>query len=58
MLVDPVQGPKFIEQILGGFGTYPGDTGDVVRGVAHQGLQINEPLGLKAVFLPKQVLII
>ena len=38
MPVDPVQGPKFIEQILGGFGAYPGDTGDIVRGVAHQGL--------------------
>ena len=38
MLVNPVQGPKFIEQFLGGFGAYPGDTGDIVRGVAHQGL--------------------
>ena len=30
MLIDPVQGPKFIEQFLGGFGAYPGDTGDIV----------------------------
>ena len=38
MLIDPIQSPEFIEQFLGGFGAYPGDTGDIVRGVAHQGL--------------------
>ena len=49
MLVDPVQGAEFQEQVRGGLGSHARHAGDVVGAVAHETLEVDEPPGLKAV---------
>ena len=53
ILIHPVQSAEFHQQILGSLLTDALDAGDIVGGVTHQSLQINEPFRLEAVFLPE-----
>ena len=58
VLVYPVQGAEFQQKVRGGFLPHTGHPGDIVGGIAHQGLQVDEASGFKAVFLPEFLLVI
>ena len=58
MGIDPIQGAEFQQQVCGGFRAHPGNTGDIIRAVPHQGLQVHHALGLKAVFPTENRLVI
>ena len=53
ILVHPVQGTEFQQQVRGSLGANAGYAGDVVGAVTHEGLQIDEPQRFKAVVLPE-----
>ncbi len=53
--IDPIQAAKLVQQVLGGLGAHPGNARDVVRGVSHEGLQVNKLFGLEAVLLPEHL---
>ena len=53
MVVHPVQTAEFRQQFLRGFGADTAYTGNIVGGIPHQGLQIDQFLRLEAVFLTK-----
>ena len=57
-MVYPVQGAEFQQKVRGGFLPHTGHPGDIVGGIAHQGLQVDEAAGFKAVFLPEFLLVI
>ena len=44
-----VQRTEFVQQVAGRLGADPGNTGNIVRAVAHQGLQIDQPRRGKAI---------
>ena len=56
MRIHSVQAAELCQQLLGGFGANPGNAGDIVGGIAHQGFQVNQLFRLEAVFLLKQLL--
>ena len=53
IFIDPVQGPVFGQKVRCGLRPHPGHAGDVVRAVAHQGLEIDQADGGKAILLRK-----
>ena len=55
-LVDGVHGLVPLDQGHGGFLPHPGNPGDVVAGVPHEGLQVDDVDGVEAVGLPEGIL--
>ena len=51
--IDLVNGAVFLHQGHGGLFPYPWHAGNVVRSVAHQGLQVDHVDGVEAVLLPE-----
>ena len=49
MLVDPVQGAEFQQQVRSRFRSHSGYAGDIVGGIPHQGFQIDDVNGVEAV---------
>ena len=58
MLIHPVQASEFLQQFPRGLGTHPGHAGDVVGGIPHQGLQVNQFLRLESVLCPEPFFIV
>ena len=56
ILIHPVQTAELRQQLLRRLGADPGDTGNVVRGIAHKSLEINQLFRLKPVLLPEFLL--
>ena len=50
MRIDPVQGPEAEQKVGGGLGADAGHAGDVVGGIAHQSLEVDQTDRLEAVF--------
>ena len=53
MVIDPVKAAEFRQQFLGGLGANAADAGNIVGGIAHQGLQVDEFFRLETVFGPE-----
>ena len=53
VFVHPVQGAEAAQQVQGGFLPDAGDAGNVVRRVAHEGLEVDHFDGVEAVLLPE-----
>ena len=51
--INTIQRTEFQQQVCSCLGTNAGNTGNVIRGIAHQRFQINELFGLKPIFLFK-----
>ena len=53
MVIQAVNRAVQLHQGHGGLFTHPLDTGDVVAGIPHQGFQVDNVDGVKAILLPK-----
>ena len=51
-----IETPKFRKQVFGSLGTDAAHTGNIVRGIPHQGFQIDQLFRLEAVFFPENFL--
>ena len=51
IFVHSIQASELLQQLSRCLGAHPGHAGDIVGGVPHQSLQVNEFFGLKAIFL-------
>ena len=54
VFIYPIQAAKFRQQLLGGLGANARHTGDIVGGIAHEGLQVDELFGLEAILFLEQ----
>ena len=57
LLVNGIQRAELRDELEGGLLTDAGDAGDVIRAVAHEGLDVHELVGADAVFLHKGSLV-
>ena len=55
LFIDGLDAAVFLDEVHGGLLSHAGDAGDVVRGISHEGLQVDHVDGVEAILLPERL---